>query len=249
MDSKQVQNHRVEIDMPNIEEMKNLYKGKHCFVIGSAPGLKEVDVCLLRDRDTFAFNRSYIAWKDWGFAPNHYCVIDLRVMNSIQDDVKGLIESMTCDTYHFYRNEKKSRFDGEGVHNYDLRDGWGFEPENMYYCGDVAAFSLQVAYRLGYNKAYVIGVDLIWPERSGLVIDDGFRRVGGRDNDVEHFRQDYYPAGMEYSRPYPEAHYKSWQQSIEDTKDYDFEILSCSPGSRLNELVDYVDFKDLFTEK
>lgn len=216
------------------------------WIIGSGPGLNNVDVRRLKDKATFAFNRSYIAWDEWGFAPRHYAVIDLRVMGSIARDVNQLIQAGTCETYHFYdgRAEGQERVIDEapGVYFYELRDGWGFDPERPYYCGDVAAFSLQTAYELGYRRACVVGVDLVWPERREADAPMGGRIAYGAD--VEHFREDYYPEGMVHSYPIQGAHYRSWKASVAAARKYGMEIINCGPGSRLNEMVEYRDFDE-----
>ena len=51
-------------------------KNDTIFIIGSGPSLKQVDMHLLKDRDTFSMNRQYIAYKDWGFYPTYYAMID-----------------------------------------------------------------------------------------------------------------------------------------------------------------------------
>lgn len=218
------------------------------WIIGSGPGLNRVDVRKLKDKATFAFNRSYIAWESWGFAPQHYAVIDLRVMASIGKDIQKIINDSRCESYHFYDGtvEGLARVieEGPGISYYQLRDGWGFDPEHPYYCGDVAAFSLQAAYRMGHRRAFVVGVDLIWQERPKLAFDADGYRVASKDNDINHFRQDYYPAWMGYSQPYPEAHYYSWEQSVQDAGRYGMEIISCGPGSKLNEMVEYREFDE-----
>jgi len=67
-------------------------KGAGCFLIGSGPSLKEVDVTRLAHLDAISFNRSYVAWKQWGFAPTLYACLDPVVFEDNLLEIRSLIE-------------------------------------------------------------------------------------------------------------------------------------------------------------
>lgn len=223
------------------------------WIIGSGPSLKDIDVSKLSDRPTIAFNRSYIAWDEWGFVPTHYCVIDMRVMKSIKADLVDIIEAGKCDVHL-----NDDTYDGFSTRDlplitpetsiYELGDKWGFDPDHPYYCGDVGAFSLQIAYQQGYRRAAIVGVDLRWEDRPNLNTDELGPRTALTGDDINHFRPDYYPPGFEYSHPFPDGHFSAWRKASKEAKEWGMEIVNAgSPNSRLNELVPYIPFEEALT--
>lgn len=57
-------------------------KNDTIFIIGSGPSLRENDMRLLKDKDTFSMNRQYIAYEDWGFYPTYYAMIDAALLRT-----------------------------------------------------------------------------------------------------------------------------------------------------------------------
>ena len=45
-------------------------------LIGSGPSLNKIDPRKLAPYDAIAFNRSWLAWDDWGFAPRYHACLD-----------------------------------------------------------------------------------------------------------------------------------------------------------------------------
>ena len=72
---------------------------KTLYVIGTGPSLRDIDMSLLKDKDTITFNRAYVAYEDWGFTPTYYMCIDANDLRSIYGDIKELTE--TTDTKFF----------------------------------------------------------------------------------------------------------------------------------------------------
>lgn len=79
-----------------MKEKKTLY------IIGTGPSLKNMDMSLLKDKDTITFNRAYVAYEDWGFTPTYYMCIDANDLRSIYGDLHELIT--TTDT-KFYLSQ------------------------------------------------------------------------------------------------------------------------------------------------
>lgn len=73
-------------------------KNKTIFIIGSGPSLKQIDMSLLKDKDTFSMNRQYIAYEDWGFYPTYYAMIDRNLIKTVfADDVEpNMINNDKC---------------------------------------------------------------------------------------------------------------------------------------------------------
>jgi hypothetical protein len=79
-------------------ETWKMSKNKTIFIIGSGPSLKQIDMSLLKDKDTFSMNRQYIAYEDWGFYPTYYAMIDRNLIKTVfADDVEpNMINNDKC---------------------------------------------------------------------------------------------------------------------------------------------------------
>jgi len=218
------------------------------FIIGSGPSLANVPMHILKDKHTIAFNRSYIAFEDWGFNPTYYMAIDMRVLKNIQLDVNILIWHSGIKGF-FIRDHDEFGFNTQdeidhlqpNVKLIKLINGHGMGTRwtELKYCGDVAACSVQIAYLLGYRRAVLVGVDQRWKPREEGVFKSGPLWVADKNTDKNHFRPDYYGEGTEYSDPCPGAHLMAWRKVIDQAAGR-IELISATPFSKLNEDVGYM---------
>jgi len=219
------------------------------FILGSGPGLNDVDLSLVAGKTTLAFNRSYIAWDEWGFKPTYYMAIDMRVIKASIERLKEMAASIEVACMFInageYQGFKTTDHLDAGANMFllSLAPGHGFKPSwnMMKYCGDVGACSIQVAAALGYSRAVLLGTDCKWKPRPD-VDKEGNEWIAQGDKDINHFRPDYYGVGQMYSDPFPDAHFASWKATIQGAGGR-IEILSSTPYSRLNELVPYIELE------
>jgi hypothetical protein len=105
------------------------------------------------------------------------------------------------------------------------------------------AYSVILAYMMGVKRVVLLGIDANYSGRQES-IDKG--------EDVEHFHPDYFdPArfieGKTQGSPDDWHSAKPWQM-IKDANLPDFEIISSSPGSKINNIFEYRDLQDLLKE-
>lgn len=237
-----VENNRGKLDM------------KTLFVIGNGPSLNNIDMTKLKDKDTMSFNRAYIAYEDWGFIPTYFMAIDVRVINDNKDDINNLIERIKIMTFfiptqsrEYIHNRKNVIFlEFSTKPNRFFSTTWN----SLCYAGDVGACSLQISYLLGYKKVVLLGCDCNYKTNI-----EGTKKVGGEwkasmDNDVNHFRKDYYGAGKVYSNP--ANHIFSWIGLIKDCEGQklDIKIVCTNESSELVKQVPvtYQKFDDIIGE-
>lgn len=252
-----------------IKQLENpLTTSRTAFVLGNGPSLNEVDMEKLRDMDTISFNRAYIAYEDWGFDPTYYMVIDYRVLANTAQDINKLIENSNI-RYFFIRdvtgeeawnkegfNSRKEILNRDNVIFFKTHDeprlfDEGIVNDRITYWGDVSVCSLQVLYLLGYERIMLLGCDCNYQENDiqGVkTVGDEYRSSSNQD--VNHFRPDYFGAGTVYSRPFGDAHFRSWREISEGIKQTSsFDVVSGSTVSRLNEKVwDFVPFDTFYEE-
>jgi len=211
-------------------------------IIGSGPSLRDVDMSLVATRDSISFNRAYIAFDQWGFPPTYHMAIDPRVIAQNRDDImhvpcRGVfLLSAACRSprrLYGCRWELPCR-EGAGV---------GEEWDDLFYCGDVAAASVQVLYLMGYSRAVIVGCDQRYDRERPGVTRKGETWTATEDNDADHFRADYYGAGCEYSDPMPEAHVRAWR-GVADQAHGKIALVSATPDTPLNEFIPYKPLED-----
>ena len=213
------------------------------WIIGNAPSIAELDMTRLKDEVTFSSNRAYLAYEEWGWYPTYYCVIDSRMLKQTTDDVNALIKGGKIKEFYLHVEGSEGIIKAPNVHiiefdktDYEKHGGkWGFRPENFFYCADVSAFMLQVAYKKGYRDIYIAGVDMSW----------GMYGETGPGKDADHFRPDYETDNVRMSGVYAYGHFKSWKKSIRQaTADpYNMSLMVTTPESRLREFLPYQPFE------
>ena len=105
------------------------------------------------------------------------------------------------------------------------------------------AYSVILAYMMGVKRVVLLGIDANYSGRQES-IDKG--------KDVEHFHPDYFDPtrfieGKTQGSPDAWSSEKPWQM-IKDANLPDFEIISSSPGSKINNIFEYRDLQDLLKE-
>ena len=75
------------------------------FVIGTGPSLNKIDMDKLKNYDCVTFNRAYVAFEDWGFAPKYYLAIDGNDIRIMYKDLGGLIKKHKDTDFFILDNE------------------------------------------------------------------------------------------------------------------------------------------------
>lgn len=65
-----------------LNSVKDAYKGKRCFVIGTGPSLTKEDLELLKGEVTFASNRIFKIFNETDWRPTFYGIFDETVAGS-----------------------------------------------------------------------------------------------------------------------------------------------------------------------
>lgn len=153
------------------EKWKNLkgkFKGKRCFLIGSAPSVKSLNLSLLKDEYTFTCNKGFLL-KDCALThSSFYCLAD----KSFYDEFKESIDLSFAD-YYFVSNKIPWTLDVENLYVFETGGafmGNGYFQRDLQkplaQGGTVVSKMLQMAYYLGFEEIYMIGVDLDYQKGS-----------------------------------------------------------------------------------
>ena len=226
-----------EYDMPNIEEMKNLYKGKHCFVIGNGPSLSPEILDRLSDEYTLAVNNIAKIFDKTNWRPTFYVGVTdalydnrhridvLRGIHSAElavcwDRYKSIAETNSCNNAVYVPCSHS-----EDLSNNQARDDWWSDDiaKRLDKFG-VAVFSaLQVAVYFGFTTIYLIGCDGNYtPPTDGI--------------DKSHFDAAYRPFDFSPNYDYDKlngALLRAHEIAETAAKRRDVKIYNCSPISAI----------------
>lgn len=152
----------------SIAKLKDVYKGKRCFLIGNGPSLKSEDLTRLYENNeiTFAFNRIYNIFDDTKWRPTFYISQDEKMLGGCVEivDKLNLPVKFIPIQLHWY-------------HGIDIHDAVYFnmnwqkleQPKDYLFSNNVAHevacastgmyTAVQFAAYMGFSEIYLIGVD------------------------------------------------------------------------------------------
>ncbi len=187
---------------------------KKCVIIGNGPSLNDVDINMLKGVDTFSFNRAYIAYDDWGFTPTYYGISDKITIESCYDGIEKLLETDVKKMFllknekisTYTPNEKIITFDKASknvswLRNKELFGKYTIDtiPNNFdtIPCirGSVCITAICFLYLLGYDSIALIGMDGSFKKRPDVKRKTN-KAMFTEDNDINHFRKDYFGKGV-----------------------------------------------------
>lgn len=226
-----------------IESLKGKYKGKRCFIIGNGPSLNKQDLTFLKDEFTIGSNYIYMNYEKMGFYPSIFTIVNYLVAEQRIDEINNLQESIKVFPYflnYCIKKDERTFF----LNSAAVKEFSTDVTKNISWQSTVTFFNMQLAYYLGFDEVYLIGVDnsYIQPKdgKEGAMIDQ-------KEDDKNHFCGTYFK-GL------------TWQKADTDAMEYVYyltkevfdkskqNIYNATHGGRL-EVFERVNYESLFTHK
>lgn len=225
-------------------------KHRPLFILCTGPSLASFDVRKLANRNTMAFNRSYIAFDNWGFEPTYYCALDHVVNENNKTEIKKLIQHSKIKRFFFSKDKTSEKyFVSKRTTLVDVLSrpqGVNLDFKRKLKVANTGLFGLQLAIGLlGFRKIYLLGCDANFKDDVKGVLKDKDKYTATEDKDINHFRLDYYGKGKTYNRPQNNKfHLPAWKLFYEKyvKNNKELEIYNCSRISRLKFFV-FVDYE------
>lgn len=240
---------------PDSEELAtfyNAYKGKRCFIIGNGPSLNKHDLSLLRDEYTFGVNSFYYKTRETGFTPYFYVVEDSSVMKENIEEIKKYdapfkffptnyksLHPKQPNTFFFRMNRS---FYEKSSPNYVV-PRFSTDASDVLYCGQsVTYINLQLAYFMGFEEVYLIGMDFSY------VIPESHSRKGdvliSDTDDPNHFHKDYFGKGKSWKDPKLDRVAMNYRMAKLVYESTGRRVLNATIGGNLD-VFDRVDYQSL----
>jgi len=203
-------------------------------LIGSGPSLNRIDPRRLAGMDSIAFNRSWLAWDDWDFAPRYHACLDPSSIAIIGPEMAPVIARYPRTRFFLHRDAAGAGIAAGGNVSFcGLVEGVRFSESlaTLSDFGNVGAVSMQVLNLLGYRKVLMVGVDGDYlPEKDV-------------ENDANHFREDY-ARGRVPLTPQLRARYTGhWPVVAAECARLGINVRNASPGTVLT-CFDTIGFDD-----
>ncbi len=192
-------------------------------LIGSGPSLDVEELRELTGFPAIAFNRSFIAWRDWGFTPQYYACTNAATAALVVSDAEDILAFEGLRRiwlHHVFEQCEAARSDPRVVFVSPAETVFGVHDGQIGDYGNVGASSLQLLWSMGHNRILLMGTDGRYQPRAG-------------GPSINHFRADYIPAGFS-STTSPRT--EKWGDAVADAIAHGVELRLRARGSALSEI-------------
>lgn len=158
-----------------LEQYKDMYKGKRCFVIGNGPSLRKEDLMVLEKNQeiSFAANGIFHMYDKVSWRPTHYMLCDALAYKIMYEDIKKIENKDAFIAEFCYTNlgeiSKANRF--YLINKLDDNKKFEFSDDivkGVYSGKTVTYVMIQIACYMGVKEIYLLGVDWTGGKQSGV---------------------------------------------------------------------------------
>ncbi|MCV3377060.1 6-hydroxymethylpterin diphosphokinase MptE-like protein [Campylobacter sp. IFREMER_LSEM_CL2194] len=239
-------------DIYKINNFRNIFRRKkRCFIVGNGPSLNKHDLSLLKDEITFGFNS--IFYKKDEFRPNFYIVEDNLVMKERLKEIEDYEVQYKFFPINYKELLKPSPNQiffkmnlgfYQGTSRYFRIPRFSLDATEELFCGQsVTYIALQLAYFMGFEEVYLIGMDFYY------VIPESHKRIGStlisNTDDPNHFHKDYFGKGKSWHDPKLHEVAKNYKMAKLIYESSGRKIYNATIGGKL-EIFDRIDYYSIF---
>lgn len=219
-----------------ILQLKDIHKGKRCFIIGNGPSLRHEDLHMLKDEITFACNSLIKLFDEIPFKPTYYFAQD----NHIILDNKEHIEQL--QTTRFIKSHYANRYHIKGVTYYKMLFskkpiGFSHDLTKVVYSGQTVTYSMiQFAAYMGFKEIYLIGVDCNYSKDNNVITAESY------------FDKRLFNSARKYAAPEVDTNLSAFMQARNICEKRNIHIFNATRGGKL-EIFPRIQFDTLFYKK
>lgn len=228
-----------------LAELRNKYIGQRCFVIANGPSLNKLDMTKLKNEITIGCNGIYKKFSDWGFQTTFIVTEDMEQTELRASDIewlKGITKLAGLHNAYAFRMKSDMLYFNAGArcseaYWRDLYPRFSDDFASVVYMGgSVTYIMLQLAYHLGCNPVYLIGLDFsygalskLFPPGKIMITKENVHLVRGL-----HVDPDYYKLGDQIGVPYSDKQYAAYRKVLEFYSNHDRLIYNAGVDSQLD---------------
>lgn len=246
---KKIRGYRAQL-----RKFYNRYKGKRCFVIGNGPSLQKMDMTLLKNEITIGANGIYKMFPKWGFSTNFIIFEDVQQTELRRHDIpkiQGPIKLAALYNAYAFKACKDTLFmnvkGADSIYWNEEAPVFSKDFAHIVYLGSTITYiALQLAYFLGTDPVYLIGVDhdygelpKLFPPGKIKITEDNIHMVQGL-----HFEKNYYKVGDQIGVPHVKYQEDAYAKAREEFEKSGRKILNAGKDSKL-EIFEKCSFSDI----
>ena len=233
--------------------------GRRCFIIANGPSLKDTDTSKLRKELTMGCNGIYKAFPEWGFHTSYLVFEDIEQIELRRKeiyDVKGPLKlAAIYNAYAFPADEKTLFFNAprmraQGYYWKELYPQFSTDfAATVHLGGSVTYIMLQLAYHLGCDPVYLIGLDHDYGELPNLfppgkitITEENIELIRGL-----HFSDKYYQVGDQIGVPFVKEQEQAYTAAREAFEAAGRRVYNASVHTKLD-VFERVEFESLFAD-
>ena len=226
----------------NIQKFQGIHKGKRCFIVANGPSLLKTNLDLLENEYTFGMNRIYLHFERSSFRPTYHVTVNELILEQWADEIIQLkMPKFLNWNRRSYYGEPNSRtiFIKSKM---TIRDSFQYDLTLPLVVGATVTFvALQLAYYMGFQKVYLIGLDHNYKDK-GIPSKTETRTP---ELDESHFHAQYFPKGFKWQLPdllRSEIEFNIVRKAFEGD---DREVLDATIGGKC-QIFKKIDYQSLF---
>lgn len=238
-----------------LAELWNSRKGKRCFIIGNGPSLQKMDLSPLRNELTIGFNGIYKAFPEWGWHTDFLLFEDIEqteIRGPEIPSVRGPQKMSAIYNAYAFRHHPGMLYMNcryiDRIYWKSLRPMFSLDFSNIVYLGSTVTYiGLQLAYHLGCDRVYLLGVDHNYgelpkkfPPGKIVITEENIEEVRRC-----HFSSAYYKVGDVIGVPNVEAQEDFYRHAREVYEAHGRRIYNVGVDSHLD-VFERADFASLF---
>jgi hypothetical protein len=224
--------------------LRDVDRGRRCFILGNGPSLQIADLDRLRNEVTFAHNKVFLAFDRTSWRPTYYNVEDDMVIRQNRDAInslKGFPKLLNnCDPNAWNIDEWTITYNLLVSATRQFPE-FSNNPFAGLRCGySVCYSSLQWAYFMGFREIYLLGMDFTFvvphTTKDGLICSQG---------EVNHFMPNYRQKGEIWVTPRLDEQARAFTYGRDWLARRGVQVYNATRGGRL-EVFPRVCFDSLF---
>ncbi|MBT5400103.1 DUF115 domain-containing protein [bacterium] len=242
-----------------LSKLRDVHKGKRCFIIANGPSLNNVDISKLRNEITIGCNGIFNSFDEWGFHSTYYITQCPEATEKRSKDVEALVGPKkfaalhTSPSFSFLNDVVFFNMPVRGEMRYydnkDLYPQFSRDFASIVHIGASVTYTmLQFAYHIGIKDVYIVGLDHnygalseVFPPGKIKITEDNYNLVKKC-----HYDENYYNIGDDIGVP----HVKQQERAYKHARDIFLmngrHIYNASGSASKLRIFETADFNKLF---
>jgi GT2 family glycosyltransferase len=222
-------------------QYKDKYRGQRCVIIGNGPSLNNTDLSLLKNEYTFGLNKIYLLFDRIDWRPSFYVSVNPFVIQQSAHQIFNEIHGLKFLDFVAF---KYLPYNEDTVHLLSL-EGKDFSTdpcEGIFQIHTVTYVAMQIAYHLGFDEVFLVGVDHFFNAAQDGRPD---QVVVQNNRDADHFDPGYFARGQQWNLPNLKGSEEGYKIAKATFEKENKKIYDATVGGHLT-VFEKVDYHDVF---